>query len=504
MLNYLRCCMKRYVAALLSVVLFSCGLFSCSEKAGSADNPIYSDGYENADYGGADFTYLVIKHTETIADYYGGDFIDADTYTGKTVNDGVYERNLAVEEKYSIRVNELSRISSAPAEVLRGYFLSEDICFDVIYGWGYKLASCISEGYFKDIKSLSAIDLSKDYWCPSAVEDLSVKGGLYLFTSDISMNRLRWGNVLFYNETVADATGISKNGPTPVDMVISGGWTYDEYLKLVSDASWDLDENGKTDFDEYFGLVCTENDGYKAACASDIFYTKKTDTGFFAALGDERLLELINKVHSVYSDTNKVKTYDILIEDGRYSGDSDPIDYAVSYFTSNQALFCSSVGYLAEDIKENKSSEYAILPLPKLDREQEGYNTAVSSFASMFAVPARERNDIKGADFERTGRILEYTAHKSGEILLPAYMKDMLSESCDEREIEALALVRSGTRYEFSDLFGVSEVSTLLKAMFEKPDAASATYKRQEQKLNAKLAELYKSLESIEGAKADE
>jgi len=491
--------MKRYIAFLLLLSLVFGALFSCAKKE-SAENTA-PDAFKDADFGGSEFTVLAIKHTETITDYYGGDFLDADTYTGDTVNDRVYERNLAVEERYSVRIKELVKVSNSPADVLRSHTLSDDICYDLIYGWGYKLFSAIPENYFANAYNVEELDFSKDFMCPSASADLEIGSALYVFPCDVSLNYLKWADMLYYNTTVADAVGITKTKGSPLTLVNEGKWTLDRYLELLSDASWDLDENGSTDFDEYFGLVCDSNDAYKSAHAAGLYYTEKNKNDISLFKDSEKLLEIINKVAPVYYDENVVKTAEKLILDGQYSGETSPGEHAVSYFTSNRALFCSSVGYTAEDIKAEKDTEYCILPLPKLSEEQEDYNATVSHLASMLAIPSKCRGDVKEASFERTGTVLSYLAYKSEEILLPEFIGEMLPENASKEARDALLTVSRSIRYELSDLISYPDASTVVGAMFDSPESAAAIYSRKEQILNKGLEKAYNAVLPTEGDK---
>jgi len=283
--------------------------------------------------------------------------------------------------------------------------------------------------------------------------------------------------------------------------VNEGKWTLDRYLELLSDASWDLDENGSTDFDEYFGLVCDSNDAYKSAHAAGLYYTEKNKNDISLFKDSEKLLEIINKVAPVYYDENVVKTAEKLILDGQYSGETSPGEHAVSYFTSNRALFCSSVGYTAEDIKAEKDTEYCILPLPKLSEEQEDYNATVSHLASMLAIPSKCRGDVKEASFERTGTVLSYLAYKSEEILLPEFIGEMLPENASKEARDALLTVSRSIRYELSDLISYPDASTVVGAMFDSPESAAAIYSRKEQILNKGLEKAYNAVLPTEGDK---
>ncbi len=476
--------MKRFIAFFLSALILSGALFSCAKSIPEKNGQSENGSFPTRDYKGEDFTFLAVKHTETITDYYGGSYLDADTYTGNTVSSAVYERNLAVEENYNVKIKEIVKIGSDPKEVITSYRLSGDICFDAVYGWGYKLFSCIPNGAFTDISKLEGVDLSKSYWAPSALADLMIKDSLYVATNDISMNKTKWADVVFVNNTV-----LARHTPeySLAELALDGGWTYDKYLKLICDYS----------ADGTYGLVTDDTSGSSVAHGADIYYTYREDNNIKLNLSCDKLFDLIDNVHKVYS-----KEYLVTSPDRLPSSDTmEPWDSAIDCFTSDNALFLSSTAHNAEALKKS-GADYTIFPMPKFNESQDSYNSTVSPLASMFAVLPEVRNDMKTASRERTGTVLEYMAYKSECIVFPAYAESILySDEGEYREtdLRLLATIKNSTRYEFCQLYTLTDITTLAKAMFLEPESAKITYSQQEKKLSQKLSEIYESLPSENG-----
>ena len=479
--------MKRLFALLLSAVFFSGALFSCAHSAANKDGDI-KDGFAKKDYKGEQFTFLTVKHTQTASDYYGGGYIDSDTYTGSTVSDAVYERNLAVEEYYNVKVSELVRIGSDPWDVIHSYRLAGDICFDAVYGWGYKLAACIPKGAFTSIGDLPGVDLSKSYWSPSAVEDLEIDGKLYVACCDISMNKIKWANVIFCNNTVAEGLNLESS---PSELCLDGGWTYDRYLRLATDAAG----LGKT------GIVSKSLGGLELAHGAGIYFAKVSDDGAALFEYSERLQNIIEATSLAYSDNSTViKEGYISKQYGPNQGTTDdPWDTALEYFCCGNALFCSASASYASQIKAS-GADYTILPLPKYSKEQDNYNSTVSHLASMIAVLPETRGDVKGASHERTGVILEYMAYKSQEILYPSFTESILYEdengNVREDDKRILNIIRDSARYEFTSLFGLRDASLLANEMFLYPKKAERIYTERKEALQKELNEIYESISS--------
>ena len=494
---------KKILALILAVSMVAVMFAACADEGD--DKPKYTrpedeggnsvdDDFPYANYDNQDFTFLVIKHSDTIKDYYGGPYIDADSYTGSAISDAVHERNLAVAEKYRVNVKAREEVNGEPAALLQTLYQSGDFAYDVIYGWGYKLGKCITENYFTDFGSLNNVDLTKEYWSPSAMEDLTIAGKQYLSINDISMNKLDWAGFLFYNKQLLEDYNVENEiGASVYDLVRDGKWTLDTFLKMVQSVSNDLDGDGAITKNDVFGLIDGDGMGTFASSASGIFNTVKNDDDTYTiSLYDEKVLNIAEKIRSVYNNNKFVKDYDEIWEGADASGYSDMWEYARSFFATNHALFTTGSAYITSEFREMESP-YGILPYPKYDENQEQYYSEVSSLASIFAIPSTVRTDMSTASFDRTGMILEYMAAKSNEILLPKYYEEVLHkqrlDSTEDREM--MEIIRNSIRYEFTDMMGMESFADTKSKIYEKPNTAQSTYTRAQRKMEKELNDFY-------------
>ncbi len=492
---------KKILAMILVVSMVAVMFAACANEGGEEgytrppdngnNNP---DEFPSANYDNEKFTFLVIKHSDTTKDYYGGPYIDAESYTGAAINDAVYERNITVEDKYSVDIEAREEVNGEPAELLNNLYMAGDFTYDVIYGWGYKLGKCITENYFTDFNSLENVDLTKEYWAPTAMEDLTINGKQYLSINDISMNKLEWAGFLFYNKQLLDDYNVEEDlGSSVYDLVRDGKWTLDTYLNMLSSVSNDLDGDGAITKNDVFGLIDGNGLGTFASSACGIFNTVKNDDGTYSlSMYDEKVLSIAEKVNAVYSNNKYVKDYEEIWEGADASGYSDLWEYARSFFVTGHALFCGGSAYLTSEFREMESP-YGILPYPKYDETQEAYYSEVSSLASIFAIPSTYRTDMSTAGPARTGMILEYMAAKSNEILLPKYYEEVLHkqrlDSEDDREM--MNIIRDSVRYEFTDMMGLETFQDTKDKIYEKPSTAASTYTRAEKKMTKELNDFY-------------
>lgn len=491
---------KKILALLLAVSMVAVLFSACAEEGGDTaltrgpdDSSSVDDAYPAADYNNEAFTFLVIKHSDTIKDYYGGPYIDAEAYEGTAINDAVFERNLAVEEKYNVNI-EADEIVGEPAELLQSLIMAGDFNYDVIYGWGYKLGSCITQNFFADFNTLQNVDYTQEYWSPSATEDLTIAGKQYLSINDISMNKLEWAGLLFFNKQIMEDYNVESDyGASVYDLVRDGKWTLDTYLSMLSAVSNDIDGDGSITKNDVFGLVDGNGLGTFASNASGVFNTvKNEDNTYTITLYDQKVLNIAEQVHTVYSNNNYVKNYEEIWQGADTTGYDDMWQYARSFFSTGHALFCAGNAYLTSEFR-NMESDYGILPYPKYDETQEQYYSTVDCLASIFAIPATYRTDVSTAGPERTGMILEYMAAKSNEILLPKYYDEVLSNQRlkDDNDREMMDLIRDSIRYEFTDMMGMTTFQETKESIYESPNTAQSTYTRAERRMENELSDFY-------------
>ena len=500
---------KRILAVVLAAIMCLGVLASCNEGGGEETRPpeeqigdANAGNFKQADYEGNEFTFLVIKHSDIIKDYYGGAFIDTEAMNGGKVNDAVFTRNHEVEQKYNVEIVEKSETNGDPAQVLQQYIMSGDFCFDVVYGWGYKLGACITENYLGDFHNLPDADFTQEYWSPSAINDLTVDERLYLSINEVTMNVLDWASFLFYNKTMAEDRNIEAEFGSPYDMVEEGTWTYDKFLKMVQGASADLDGDGSITRNDFFGLLDGDGIGTGALQNCGVYYTTKNDDGSYElSFYSEKTLGIIDMVHEVYSNDKYVKDFEDIWKEPGSSADGfdDQWQYARSYFATDHALFCGgSANITSEQAFRDMDSEYGVIPFPKYDVNQENYNATLDPLASVFALPSTERDDI--GSWERTGIILEYMAYKSHEILLPAYYEEVLKgqRMDDDRDHKMLDIVRTNVHYELANLVNITSINDCIVNMFKKPAMAASTYTRNQKKMINELDDFYSKVIALD------
>ena len=489
---------KKIAALILAAAMAIPLLASCAENGGGVNTRPQNSGgssdvgnFASGDFDNEDFTFLFIQQKAGNKDYYGGDYLDAESLTGATIQDAVYKRNLAVEELYKVNVTQRLEENGDPAALLQTFYMSGDFCFDVIYAWGYKLGLCIVENYFADMSKLPNTDLSKEYWCPSAMEDLMVNNSLYICINDISMNKLEWAGFLFYNKQIAEDYNVETTLGSPYDLVKEGKWTLDKYLQMISSVSNDLDGDGKITKTDVYGVIGQYSHDLALSAGTKIL-SKNDDGSYSLSYYNEKTIDIANKVNNVLSNTKYSKDYTEIWENADTSGFNDQWEYVRSFFATDHSLFLIGSAFLTGELR-NMESEYGIIPFPKYDENQENYIHYVADLASIFAIPSTYRTDVQTASPDRTGMILEYMAYKSNELVLPKYYDTLLKGQRLNSEDDQLMLdvIRDTIHYDLCSMVGLNGITSNFQNVVQKPNTASSTYKRNEAKLNKQLNDFY-------------
>jgi len=431
-------------------------------------------------YDGYEFNILV---TSDEGDLVRNDFY-AESLTGEVINDAKYMRNSYVEEKYGVKINNISagwKVGEGVTRITKSA-AAGDFAYDAAMVSVYDACNLVLAGLTLDLNSMPYIDLSQPWWDQKANLDLNIRGGMYFTTGDISqvVNDATYA-VLFNKNLVRD-----YELEDPYTLVKSGTWTYDKIAELGSSVHSDLNGDGiYNQFDLYGAIV--EDDtmmsmvnsiGEKCADINSAGIIELT-------IYNERVVSAFEKYTDWVFDKTVVYAYQ---RDGL--GDEN----FIRMYENNQALFLLRGMHTITELRAMET-DFGILPFPKLDNKQSEYHSAVGSWHSMFlCVPNVQ------ADVERSGIILEALAAESRYTLRPAYYDISLKgkHARDEESVDMLDIILSSRIYDFGWYYQFggynNEIMNLIRnynseftSMYEKNVSKAQT---DIQKVNDKFSEL--------------
>jgi len=431
--------MKKFIIGILL-----CGLvlsaFSCNKQ----DEEVQSDIVEsnpveeeqlNEEYYTSDlsderydgYNYRILVRKGSIGKQY------FDEPQDDVINDAIYLRNKAVEERFGVTISCYeSEESNTDTSALNGILAGDD-AYDLILTHSRSAFAYAVQGAAMNINDISTIHTEKPWWSKDLTDNCNLNGRLYILGGDYSINALSHSMCLFFNKRIFDELGLEY----PYELVNDGEWTFDEFSYLARKGGSDLNGDGvMTTGDDRFGFIAQE--WYTPI---SILYAGGER---IYAKNDEGIVEL-----ALYSN----KTVDIF--DSFFSlMDNEACHLQLSdepwtdSFRNGKAMFIDG-GLGSASSYRSMDDDFGVLPYPKFD-EEDDYHTTFNAVADLGIIP------ITVTDAERTGAVTEALCAYGSMYVVPAfYDVNLKTKSARDDESEAMMdIIREGLVYDIAYLAG--------------------------------------------------
>ena len=302
-------------------------------------------------------------------------------YTGDKVSDLIYERNIAVEERLGIVIeNKVSSTSSWSeyGKELNVFGNSQNNEFDIIYTMGN---SAISSGveyiYFSDVSQYEYLSLEDPWWKLAAMENLSFDGkALHYLVGDITLTTYTKASAIYVN-AVEYAARYSDGLDGLYDLVIDGKWTLEVLAQKAAESYSDIDGNGLDLTTDFIGFAIGNPVRIKALeYGFDVRRWSRDDNGYVvvdfdldrASTAVDAIIELLFENEGVYYDVGYV-----------HAGDS---------FVNGNILFWEGqLKSLTQATVREMEEDFGIVPTPKLDEMQENYMSEIQESSTFVVIP---------------------------------------------------------------------------------------------------------------------
>ncbi|MCR5263172.1 MAG: extracellular solute-binding protein [Clostridiales bacterium] len=389
---------------------------------------------DDLDFGGDTVTLIYRPEENGLSYYYE---FDAPEENGETVNDAVYTRNRAVEEKLNVKLNiHMADVSDNGGfeSLIKKSVKAGDGSYDIFPLYGYHGAALAPEGYFYDLKSMPYIDLSKPWWNQNFIEEMTVYGSLWNFVGDMSLTSTQFTFATFYNKNMF------ANYFPGVDLyseVDDGKWTIDRFGDLVKDAYSDLNGNGQRDNGDFFAwyapAASTPIDSFQASL--DLPLTRWEDDTPVFVYNSEKAAQAYQKVLALFHNNDGVKP-------GKYTFES--IEEARDAFSSDLSIFLIDIIRMTETLRA-MNSDYGVLPVFKWNEEQAEYHTTAQDAYSLIAVSAATQKP------ETVAAVLEAMGEYSYRYVTPAYFEIALKRKYarDDNDSRMYDIIIYGRTFNF-------------------------------------------------------
>ncbi len=415
----------RFLSALLAVLMAVGPLASCANTGDTnddVDQTTAAVGEEETkldslpndlNYGNEEITII----SRDMEGWTRGE-ISVEKLNGDAVNDAIYERNKAVEQRLNVKINSMLENTADSSLVISKVATAVKAGtgeYDIMAGTSYHAASESLNGTFVNLLDTEHLNLEQPYWTQGYNEAMSYNGMQFSALGHMMLSIYRFAFVTVFNKNLfTDA-----NQPFLYDTVEAGQWTLDKQASLVPLFHRD-NGNGQQDQDgDTYGFISSRlisTDAYWSSCQVDII--KKNGDGELELVFDSaKLYEVAEKVLALYYGTNNA-SYTM----AAYGSDSEQDDIRNMFSQGFGAMATLRIMALESSIMRNMEHEYGVLPMPKFDEVQEGYHTLLHDQFTIVSIPTT----VTGERLDMVSAVVEAMGSASYQIVKPVYYEETL------------------------------------------------------------------------------
>ncbi len=411
--------------------------------------------------------------------------VDTESENGDVVNDAIFKRNTAIEDKYNVVIKETRYESTdgntTTAPEIRRSTLAGESDYDLAFINLGAVGTVAREGLFTDLNQVGNVDFSKDWWNQDTNDTLQIGESLYFTASDFSLRDKSRAYIMLINNDMVDEFKLGD----PVQMVRDGKWTIDIVNEWCKTVSGDANGNSELDAEDRFGIATDSYNGFTALLFGlDNLTLRRGSSGDLElSINNEHTISSVEKVFSITSDDY------FMMYPERWNGKVDYDYWSVSgnTFNAGRALLATTFPHSLQSKSANCQCEYGIIPFPKYDEAQESYYTLADTFAMVFGIPTTAK------DYDFSGFMLEALSAYSTDTTLNAYYEVSCKTkyTYDPDSAEMLDLTFDGIRYDLANIYQISGLSQFFYSLAQKDASSfSSSYASIEAKAQESLADL--------------
>ena len=238
-----------------------------------AEEPDITDDVPDLSFDGETFTILYRDYMEYET--------NAESENGEVVNDAVFRRNIAIEERFGIKFNMVTTQGAwdhGPAflQRVRNSVSAGDEAYDMVNGYAAYIVELTHGGYLRNWKEIPYIGFDKPWWNRDFISEMTINNNLFFITGDLALSTIHMANALFFNKEMWADYGFDD----PYPIVKEGKWTIDRMAEFTRQVSEDLDLDGRFTEDDLYGYVTDTHNQVDAYVVSfDVPVTVKNSEG---------------------------------------------------------------------------------------------------------------------------------------------------------------------------------------------------------------------------------
>lgn len=425
---------------------------------------LVSDGLPNTDCEGREYRILCDDYVE--CDYH------IEEMNGDVVDDAVFERNQHVCERFNIDISVKPMAFTDIYKAVSQSINAMDNTYDLVSHHQIEAGKCASSKYYANWYEIEYVNPERPWWNKASFANLSIGGRAFISSGDMNIYTTKSVYCMYLNKVLAENYNITEIN----DTVLNGEWTVEKLDGIITDSWVDLNGNGKSDREDYYGLVTNNGPATSTYIYSfaEITVSKDSDDIPYLDMNQEKFADMVNAVYDLLYDSNG--TY--------YVADNS----AIELFKADRALFSNNSFAAAFISFREMESDYAIIPYPKWNEEQTSYYSMPDGSSSLMGIP------ITNTDFSFVGLITEAMNAESWKYVTPAAY-DVALKVKFTRDEESVAMVDMifenqviDLGYIYADYSGIG--FTMSDLISTKKNNFSSYYAKNEKAWNRKIDKL--------------
>ena len=363
--------------------------------------------------------------------------------TSDIISDAIYRRNLKVEDLLGIKIT--ARWGQEIRNTVLNSVNAGDDEFDLVFLPGGEIAASVSDGIYNELLGIDNVDWSKPWYDQSFISATSVSGKLFFMDSAISTQSANETSAIFCNKTLAEKYQLGDL----YSLVRDGKWTMDKLYDFYTLADSDLDGDGKINEEtDQYGLGGNKGVSYIFYKGMGGDFIRSEKDGLKLVFGEEANISRMTDVLTRFSPNT------ILFEKKNYANKKAFSDRRLLFFV--YAL--GSINWMRD-----LSFDFAILPIPKQNEEQEDYRCNVNCWGNSFMCLPKTVSDV-----ERSSSIADVLSAESYYVLRDAYVENAIKYkySQSENDTEMINLILDSRVYDIAVLYNIGELASTFSTMF--------------------------------------
>ena len=460
--------MKRLISILLLLAMLAGSAVSCSEKpagegpAAASETPIaenepaavpeeeteLTDGLPDTDMQG--FELDILHHSqEWLAWAYN--VLEADELTGETLNDAIYTRTDALQNRFNAKIVTQTMDQVNP-DVVAQLAVSGDSSYDLCMMYDLRITGAIQ--YLADMKDLPHISLDQGWWNPYASSIFLIGGRQYAASGNFSLSVLSRAGGYAFNTDMLNALNLGS----PYEHVKNGTWTVDAMMQMADAANQDINGDSQQTSDDQFGIESS---------VKEHFLRMIFGSGVALITQDEQGYPVFSLSTDDVAVTKMQHILDVSSHGGWYNTTSQNVDASdamvAGTFKNGRALFITSNPKSLAGMRDYDFN-FGFVPVPKYDETQERYY-APSFGAELSVLPM----SYDASQSEYIGTLLEAMAFYTQKNIVPEYIETLVKTKYarDAESAEMFSIAFDGIYFDFGINAWQEQVAAkLLKGSF--------------------------------------